>query len=673
MKLLIEILTEELPAIPFLKEEKNILQKWMEILRERHLDAECQFFYTPRRIVLYSEDFPQSQATQKIELFGPPVQIAYQNGDVEQGYSQAGESFVKKCGGAAIQRVQKGGKEVLYCVQEKQGEASAEILGEMIATWLDSLHFGKSMRWGSLEEGFIRPIRNIAVMLGTQRIECECFGVRSQNQTFVHRDFGFEPMAFGSVEEYFGILQKGGIVLSPKERREQILSQIREIEEQSGLNVEIDEDLLCEVVAITEYPRALLGCFEAEYLQLPSEVIITSMKENQRYFAVFKEGRLHHQFVVVINSMSADTRQIVLGNEKVLRARLSDAMFFYQNDLKRDLASYDLSKIAFVEGLGSMQDKIEREQKIAKILLEHHKGVVDEEDLLECIAVSKSDLLSEMVGEFPELQGVMGRYYAVAEDKRGIAHRGRHIAQALQDQYLPKGEGSALPQECFGSIVALSYRIDVIMALFSVGKIPSGSKDPFALRRCGNGILRIIKDFDLLLTFEMLEQMAGIYQGLQTQKVWEFLLERMEGVLKLNPSILRSVIQGREKAVGAMMQKAVLLNEVLEGDDKETLISTFKRVANITKEMQSCQKIDVGKFQTQEERDLYEAMCAIDPQGLMRDYIRALFALKPLLERFFDAVMVNVEDEGIRENRKALIYRIYEMFLEVGDIKEIAI
>lgn len=677
-EVLIEILSEELPAIPFLKEEPKILQKWNEKLREYFLESSFEFFYTPRRMTLICKSFPLKQESQNIELFGPPVEIAYINGDKSKGLSKAGEGFVKKCGGGEIGTISKEGKEVLYFCKVEEGQDSLTLLPKMIKEWLESLSFGKSMRWGSLGESFIRPIRNVALLFGGKGVEFEIFGITSKLQTFVHRDCGFEARAFSSIKEYLEILQNNGVILDPKKREEKILADFKALEQEYKVDIEIDKELLAEVVAITEYPRATLGRFDEEFLALPQEVIITSMKENQRYFAIHKEGKLYNGFIVVINSMSQSVEQIIKGNQKVLRARLSDAMFFYHNDLKKPLSSYDLSKIAFVEGLGSIADKVEREGKIAKYLFgENGCNPQCLDRLLEAVKISKSDLLSEMVGEFPELQGVMGEYYALEEMREGVPLRDEQIARAIREQYLPKGEGGDLPSDKFSSIVALSYRLDSLLALFSVGKIPSGSKDPFALRRAGNGIVRIVSEQNIALSLKSLEDLAKLcsYAEFDVKKVWEFLLERIEGVIKINASILRSVIAGGERELGKIVQKALALHQVFEGSDKEALVSTFKRVANITKDIKEAREVSPSLLELKEERDLLEFANKIKEQKFesILEYIQALFTLKAPLEGFFDNVMVNVENEAIRENRKALIYQVYQMFLEIGDIKEIAI
>lgn len=669
--LLVEILCEELPAIPFLKEEPHILAKWNKVASKFALEASFEFFYTPRRLVLLSRDFPVAQEEVEVEFFGPPLELAYIQGDIKQGLSRAGEGFLKKCNTTQVQSRIKDGREVMYFSQKIAGKRSENLLGEMITEWLESLHFGKSMRWGAVSMPFIRPIRNIVVFFDKKALDLEVWGLRISSQTFLHRDCGFEPKEIRSLDHYRDVLKQGGVILDPKERRSKILQEVAEIENRHNIKVELDSELLSEVVAITEHPSVLLGRFESKFLTLPKEIIITSMKENQRYFAVYKGDELDCGFVVVVNSTHQDTQLMLEGNEKVLKARLSDAMFFYRNDLKKPLASYDLSNIVFVEGLGSMQDKVQREKQIALYLLRGEEN----QDLLEAISIAKSDLLSEVVGEFPSLEGIMGSYYVMHEAKEGIPHRSDRIACAIREQYFHGGDHA--PSSLFSAYVALSFRLDTLLSLFALGKIPSGSKDPYALRRAGNAVLRILQIHPIALSQEDLYRLSAIYPTSLdldvADKLWGFLLERMEGVLRINASILRSVIKGGEKDLGKLMQKSLALHELFDQTDKEAMMVTFKRVANITKDAQR-QEINSELFETPQEHELYRRLEAIKAQGIIeiKSYLRSLFDLRDVLDAFFESVMVNVEEKAVRDNRKALVYEMYLMFLEIGDIKEIS-
>lgn len=419
--LLIEIGVEELPAIPFLRELPNIEAKWLKVLEAQGLGCGFEFYYTPRRLVLWHPEFPVVQPTREEEFFGAPVEVAFKDNEP----TPAALGFAKKCGVdiSELGETEKNGKKVLYYKKKIPGSQSKELLGGMIQTWLESLNFGKSMRWGSLDESFIRPIRSLAVMLADEHVPCSVFGIESMYFTYPHRSVSYEPLAFDYAGDYFEKLKKGGVVLYPEQRERTIIEQMKELESAHDIAIDKDSDLLAEVVAITEYPKALLGGFDEKFLDLPPEVIITSMKEHQRYFPVFENGELTNRFVVVSNAIADDYSLIVSGNEKVLRARLEDALFFWENDLKNGLSSEGLKRIVYLEGLGSVYDKVEREKKIGAYLAQKYISKLETEQpekesseilaLLErTIGLCKADLLSEMVYEFTELQGLMGYYYA---------------------------------------------------------------------------------------------------------------------------------------------------------------------------------------------------------------------------------------------------------------------
>lgn len=678
--LLVEILVEELPAIPFLKEFPNIKAKWQQIVQKYNLNSNPSLFYTPRRIVIIDEAFPAMSEQTKEEFFGPPVAIAYEEGDRNKSLSKAGEGFCKKCQIAAqeVQIISKDGKDVLYYAKEIAGVLSREILANMVQEFILSLNFGKSMRWGSLAESFIRPIRNICILFGNEHIPISAYGIDGKPATKIHTDISFDWIEISSISEYLQVLKDGYVILSAQDRKDKICQEIAQIQIEKNIQVEIDEDLLSEVVAITEYPKALYGEFEKSFLELPKEVIITSMKENQRYFATFSNNALHNGFIVVSNATASKNHKIILGNQKVLKARLSDAMFFYHNDLKNGLNPKRLQEVAFVNELGSMADKVERERKIGLFLAKKYQNFLDmknaEAMVEEAITLAKADLLTEMVYEFPELQGLMGYYYAQAEGKDA------HISLALKEQYLPTGEDSALPSNVFSSIVALANKLDSIFALFSVGKLPTGSKDPFALRRASSGVIKILLEknlpFDLHQDITELF-LAGDYKtsdkGL-IATIEEFFIERLEGIIAVNPSILRSVLCSAERDICAIVAKSKALHNFFERSEKEAFISTFKRVANITKDMQKATDISPSLLKIPQEIELYQCYHHITCQsfGSIDEKIEALFSLKKPLDDFFENVLVNDSDEKNRENRKNLIFSIYQKFLEVGDIKEIA-
>jgi len=680
-EMLIEIGVEELPAIPLLKIVDKIEKSWQDILSSRGFDSDFKFEYTPRRLVLQSNSMPQKQPDTIQELVGPPESVAIKDGEP----TKAGEGFARKCGVSfdELDRIEKGGRVCLYFKKEIKGEDTKDMLPDMVREWIGSMNFGKMMRWGDRRDEFIRPIRWLQVRLGSDSIDMELFGVRSDIVTYPHRMVSFEPISVDSIDSFDEILSKGMVTLSPKARRDKILSQIKEIEAENNIKVEQDDDLLDEIVAITENPKALIGSFDESFLELPQEVIITSMKEHQRYFPVFnQDGNLSNKFVVVSNAVTDDYSKVISGNERVLRPRLSDALFFYRNDLNRGLTTEGLEKIQFIDGLGSLKDKVDRERNIALRLtgiymdrLEEStaKSAMEIEKLMDrAVTIAKADLLTEMVYEFTELQGLMGYYYAKALGEN------RLVYEAIRDQYKPTGEGAELPESLFSAILSIAIKWDTLMGLFSVGQIPSGSRDPFALRRAVNGIVRMVREFDIPFDITtIIELTKDQYQEFDTKKLEEFILERIYKSVSVNPSIITAVISAGERDINEILKKVEALNTILSSSDAKELFTTFKRVANISKDidLDGDLSIDESLFDTQEEKELYQAFNSV----ISKEYdsyiekLNALFGLKPTLDRFFDTVLVNAEDEKLRQNRKNLIASIYNGFREIADIKEIAV
>lgn len=788
-ELLIEILTEELPALPFLRERPNLPAKWEQALAQfsisiahdserlsekttQNLQAPYQIHFTPRRIAIISRAFPAYTDSITQEIFGAPVAMAFIDGDRSKGLSKAGEGFCKKIGLdpsapesiAALQSTQKDGKEVLYYRKVIEGIPSERVLGDVVASFVRSLHFGKTMRWGDEHEGsgaesFIRPIRNIMILLGglpiiardrldstdssaescAQKHESRgLFGQQGRAATLLHRSFAISEreskkssaadsancaqnpapsqnlipwVQILGVDDYLDKLARGGVILDAKQREQRIIEQIKTIEREQGVQVELDQSLLDQIVAITEYPTALLGSFDQRFLALPEEVIITSMKEHQRYFGVYKGDKLFHGFIVVANALCDEFSAIISGNERVLKARLSDAEFFYHNDKSTPLSYEPLSQIAFVDGLGSMLDKTNRERTIGAYLAKAFgQNPAEAETIDTAIAYSKADLLSEMVGEFPELEGIMGYYYAFAQ---GFSPE---VAQAIKEQYLPSGLDSAMPSSRASAIVALSGKLDSLLGLFSIGKLPSGSKDPYALRRAANGVVKIALEWELDFALDStLRELAHICgYSIDEQRLGElqgFITERLESILQLSPLIFRSIAKGLSSSICAMAENAKALESLLKRDDREALVAVFKRVANITKDIRADEltatdsRIDsrvAGSVDSRAEsrllsdmsallagidesalsapeKALYDRLCEIDSAKCAGNLARssakleALFSLRGVLEEFFAQVLVNDENPALRKNRKSLLYAIYAEFCTIGDLKELAI
>ncbi|GAA7213242.1 glycine--tRNA ligase subunit beta [Helicobacter pylori] len=696
-ELLVEILVEELPAQALLNEYKEMPKKLHALFQKRALEVgNIEIFYTPRRLCLLVKDFPLLTQETKEEFFGPPVKIACNHQDKTQGLNELGLGFYQKLGlkdHRHFQTAFKNNKEVLYHAKIHAKEPTKDLIMPIVLEFLEGLNFGKSMRWGSVEKSFIRPIHNICVLFNGENfngIEVKEYGFKTKQATKAHRQEGFDFIQVDSPKAYFEVLEKKHVILDPKKREAKILQEIKELETKHRIIVEIDRDLLDEVVAITEYPSALLGEFDKAFLKLPSEIITTSMKENQRYFVAFnqksREGpTLHNGFIVVSNAINEDKQKIIAGNQKVLKARLSDAVFFYENDLKKPLDNAPLESVVFVQGLGTLKDKMEREAIIAQYLTQKYASSLNMplEKALELVSravrIAKADLLSEVVYEFSELQGIMGYYYALKQNENEL------VALSVKEQYLPANENAPLPSSVFSAIVALSLKLDSLFSLFSVGKIPSGSKDPFALRRLSFGLLKIVAhyglEFDLKADLKNLFEKVGVYQSFDLEVLEKFLLERFNNLIDCNPSIIRSVLNTNERDIVKIIQKVKALKRFLDdpknAQKKELLFSAFKRLANINKDRNPNESSEffISLFKEPQEHALFEAFNAIKTSAFesLDSKIEAYFGLHAPLEEYFKSVLVMDKDIEIQKNRKNFLWGVYQSFLEIGDIKEIAI
>lgn len=673
-KLLIEIGTEELPAVPLLKELPNIKPKWQKVLEKYDLSSAFEFFYTPRRLVLYHKNFSTTQGAKCEEFIGAPKEIAYKDGVL----TKAGQSFLAK---AQITEAELGfknikGKEVLYFSRTKQGDESAKVLPAMIEEWLESLNFGKTMRWGvqdGVKREFIRAVRSLVCILGDKSVNFSLFGVQSEQKSFVHRSISYEKREFKGIDGYFELLKDGCVILNQNERRAKIKADLKGIEADFDVKIAEDNELLEEVVAITEYPKALLGGFESEFLSIAKEVIITSMRDNQRYFAVFKGENLANHFVVVANAVCENYGKIIAGNERVLRARLNDAMFFWQNDLKSGLNTDKLAQITYLEGLGSIWDKVQREIKIAQILCEMLENP-HFNDIKMALSLAKADLASAMVYEFASLQGIMGGYYA---QSMGFSD---DICIAIKEQYLPSSESSPLPSSEFSGIVAMSGKLDSLLGLFSINKIPTGSKDPYALRRAALGVIKIAlnlgKKFDLQ---GLLTRLAPLYKKFDLNALVGFICERLYMLYDANPSFINAVLASQSKDLRHIDRAVKALIKLSESVNFNENFATFKRLANIAAVDISgdfneiFDKIDESLFEEKEEKALFSAFKKINLNAEPAELLTALFGLKNEIDDFFERVMINVENKGLKNNRQALVCSIYKAFLSVADIKELSL
>ena len=662
--LLIEIFIQELPFSAIKKEINNVLTKFNLLLEKYGLKAKSEFFYTPNRLIIYSSNFPLKQDDVIEEFFGPPLSIAYSKNEL----APPALSFINRfnISKEELEIKLKNGKECISYTKKTHGLFSESILEDIVLKWLSSLDFGRSMRWGNGESIFIRPIINITILLGSKKINIDklakIYQISKSDKIYPHR--AFEGKVIDHANDYFPFLNGNCVIYDKELRAKKIIDEIKKIEEKHEIKVELDSNLLFEVVSITEYPTAIYGEFDEKFLSLPSEVIITSMKINQKYFCVHKNDKLHNGFVFICNAVnSAFFAEILKGNMKVLKARLEDAFFFYESDIKnfyQDGIDLNLKNIEFIQGFGNLFDKVHREIQIAKILLENYNHLSD--DILHAIELSKNDLLSSMVNEFGELQGIMGSYYAMKNPS---------IKLILREQYLP--ENDILPSLLSSAIGAMVNKLDLIFVLFSLNKIPSGSKDPFGIRRAANGIIKIIYIFKIQLNLdEIISKMD--YKNLDRNLVFDFFIERLEGALGVNQSLIKAAIKSNQRDITQICMQIDALNKILQNEDASTLKTLFKRVANILKDFKTKAMVDENLLFESSEIALFNKLRSFQKLNINDPFLRIekLLDFKNVLVDFFDNVLINAPDSKIRENRKSLIKNIYDEFLKVGDIKEIS-
>lgn len=684
---LIELGTEELPPKALKKLSDAFTKGIIEGLEKAQLSfAGYQSFAAPRRLALQITALETAQPDQNMERRGPAVQAAF---DADGNPSKAAEGFARSNGVAVADletlETPKGSWLVFRSV--KKGEQSSSLLPEIVNQSLAALPIPKRMRWGASRTEFVRPVQWLLMLLGEEVINAEVLGLKAGNTTRGHRFHANTELTITEPADYQTVLVEQGKVQPEFDaRRVLIKEQVEKIAADLNGVAEIDEDLLDEVTALNEWPVALSGRFDDEFLTVPAEALISSMKEHQKYFHVVDtEGKLLPHFITVSNIESLDPRQVVEGNEKVIRPRLADAKFFYDTDKKTTLEQRreKLKPIVFQALLGSIFNKTDRVAKLASFIAEQESGNAAHAE--RAAQLSKSDLVSEMVGEFPELQGIMGQYYATYDGEA------EEVAKALNEQYMPRFAGDELPSTLTGCAVAIADKLDTIAGIFGIEQLPTGSKDPFALRRASIGVLRIIVEKKLNLDLEDLIKVAA--ESYKTQDVQlpagdkvittavNYMLERFDASYQeagVSAEIINSVKALRPTSPLDFDMRIKAITRFNELDGADALASANKRVSNIL-----AKAGDIVIPDTIEEALLFEAAevelstaltkvkAEVTPLLKERLYAQAmevLAGLKESVDSFFDQVLVNADDEAIRLNRYALLKQLRSLFLHVADI-----
>ena len=676
---LVELGTEELPPKALLTLATALGDGIVSGLKDAKLTiGEHQVFAAPRRLAVLVKGVPARQQDQKIQRRGPAVAAAYKDGEP----TQAALGFAKSCGVelADLEEISTDKGAWLSVNIEQKGAMIETLLPDIVAASLAALPVPKRMRWGSSDVEFVRPVHWLLMLYGSDVVAADILGLNSSNVTRGHRFHNNTELTVSKPEDYLSTLKNEGKVIADFHERRELISQgVADAAKSAGATALVEDALLDEVTALVEWPVPVVGNFEEEFLEIPEEVLITTMKDNQKYFPLFDGGgKLLPKFITISNIESKEPEQVQKGNEVVVRPRLADAMFFWQQDKKKPLESHReaLEKVVFQNKLGSVAEKSDRVEKLA-LAIASQIGA-DSQHTARAAQLSKCDLLTEMVGEFASLQGVMGERYATLEGEP------QAVARALSEQYLPRFADDGIAQTGVGQSLAIADRLDTIVGIFAIGQKPSGVKDPFALRRLSLGVLRTLIEGELELDLEaLLTQAADGLSGkaqADVPEVFEFMLERLRAYYlskDISPQIFDSVASVKPTSPLDFDRRINAVKAFTQLPEAESLAAANKRINNILKKNSVSQKaaVDSSLFEGDAESDLYKALSDLKPQVTSYfeagDYTPALQALSQLrtpVDTFFDQVMVMAEDDAIKNNRLALLSEMRELNSHVANL-----
>jgi len=700
-ELLLEIGVEELPyqfIAPALSSLKD--HAALSFGSHRLSSGSIKAYGTPRRLVLVVEDLAIHQAAFTNEAMGPSKSVAF---DQAGQPTKAAIGFARGQGVPveSLQMRQTPRGEYLFAVKEEAGRPTKEVLLKILPEIIGELSFPKAMKWNSTGARFARPVRWLVALYGGATLPVESVGIAAGNKTAGHRVLGSaKGLVVRDAESYLKGLERQGVTADPQRRRQMIEEQIATLCKEAGFRLNVDEALLDQAVYTTECPNAIIGSFKPAYLDVPQEILITSMKEHQGFFSLLHKetGKLAPHFIAVTNNRAKDMGLIREGNERVLAARLADAKFFFDEDRKSKLAERvaKLAGVTFHQKLGTMEKKQQRVKKLAGFIASHVRPQDDElKQACERAAdLCKADLLTGVVGEFPELQGIMGGEYATHDGESAA------VSQAIREQYLPRSMEGELPRTIAGQVLSLADRLDSVAAFFHVGLVPTGSEDPFALRRNATAIVRIILERNLRMNLGRYIDNArnlviddgfnGVPDSEQEgrRRITEFIFERVRHyarvVYALRNDVIEAVLKSaHDKALDLvdLVQRMKALESVTTKPEFNPLIVGFKRAHRLVEKEQWDRKpVDKERLEHPTESALYQATA--DERGKMMsavtrgDYGQALDALvrlKPAIDAFFAAVMVNAEDPAVRSNRLSLLQEVDDCFNSFADFSQIVV
>lgn len=683
---LIEIGCEELPPMALKKLSDAFANEMQAALKDFRLDGfEIIQYAAPRRLALWIKNIPVEQTSESVEKRGPALANAY---DDEGKPSKAAEGFARS-NGVTVDQLEKletdQGTYLAYKFTQEGQQTEGELLA-MVETALSKLPIPKRMRWGDGDAEFVRPVHWILALFGGDLVEGSVMGIKTTNQTFGHRFHAPVALSISKADDYESELKSKGFVIADLAARKTLIEkQINEITTalKGKVDFEADADLLDEVSALNEWPVALTGSFDDEFLEIPSEAVVTSMKEHQKYFPVFDQsGKLTKHFITVSNIDSKDMSQVREGNERVIRPRLADAKFFWQQDKKQTLEAFNsgLAALVYHKKLGSVQDKVNRVKQLATSIAKSMNANADQ--VARAAELAKADLNTEMVGEFPKLQGVMGKYYAL-ESKEDVA-----VAAAIEDHYKPRYSGDALPLSAESQALALADRLDTLVGIFAAGEKPSGAKDPYGLRRASIAILRIIIDKELNLDLETcLQESANQFASelkaeAVVSDVFDYIMSRLKSEYQpeFSPQQIDSVLSTRPTKPLDFEQRLKAVAVFSKMPEAESLSAANKRIGNLLKKAGDKQASAVSEslFEEEAEKVLYAQLQKVLPEvdtlsesGDYEKSLSLLSTLKDKVDSYFDSVMVMADDEKVKQNRLATLASLHKAFVKIADIAKL--
>lgn len=656
--LLVELGLEELPAYVVTPSEKQLGDRMAAFLKEKRLAFEgIQTFSTPRRLAVRVLGLADAQTDLTEDFKGPSKKIAL---DADGNFTKAAQGFVRGKGLTTddIEFREVKGEEYVYVTKHEAGKAAKEVLVD-IPEILSAMTFPVNMHWANNTFEYIRPVHTLTVLLDDEALDLDFLDIHSGRVSRGHRFLGHET-EIASADSYEEDLRKVFVIADAKERQEMIVNQIKAIEKAENVRVEIDDELLNEVLNLVEYPTAFMGSFDTKYLEVPEEVLVTSMKNHQRYFVVRDlDGNLMPNFISVRNGNEKHIENVIKGNEKVLVARLEDGEFFWREDQKLKIADLvaKLDNVTFHEKIGSLSEHMSRSKVIAAYLAEKAGASAEESKALARAAeIYKFDLLTGMVGEFDELQGIMGEKYAL------LAGEDAAVATAIREHYLPNSAEGDLPETKVGALLALADKLDTILSFFSVGLIPSGSNDPYALRRATAGVVRIMDAFGLKIPMdELIDNLYALsFDSLTYEhkaEVMDFIRARVEKMMSKSVSkdIKEAVLASSNFVVAEMLEAADALVEASKAEGYKSAVESLSRVFNLAEKAQAGVAVDASLFENDEEKALAQAAADLNLAGSASDKLAQLFALSSVIDKFFDNTMVMVDNEAVKNNRLAIL------------------